>query len=170
MYDFSLQLLKSLHDDHMATMALLERVEAALERQGNDVPAQDDPTMRPLLTDITAVMVEEVKGHFAFEEEHLFPRFAEMADMGIPMMLKGEHDIIRPLAARLVELAKNALEGGFDAETWAEFSEKGRELVERELFHIQKEEMGFLPALDQMLDPEEDGALQMAYAECKSAA
>ncbi len=41
------------------------------------------------------------------------------------------------------------------------------DVAEREAFHIQKEEMGLLPALDQMLDEDEDGPLQMAYVEMK---
>lgn len=169
MYDLSLNVLKSLHEDHVATLAVLERVETTLGRLGpNKVPAADDPVVRPLLSDLTAVMRSEMTAHFGFEEEYMFPRFMEHADAGIPMMLKGEHDTLRPLAQKLDEVAGKAKLEGFTSETWNQFYKLALELVEREVFHIQKEEMGFLPALDQFLDPAEDGTLSMAYAEAKA--
>ncbi|MCW8836170.1 MAG: hemerythrin domain-containing protein [Rhodospirillales bacterium] len=166
MYDHRLNITRALHNDHLTTLALLEKLETTLRRIGpGNPPEKDDVMVSAILNDIRTVMEAEVTGHFAFEEEHLFPRFAEHVDHGIPMMLQGEHETIRPIAARLRELAIAALENGFDAASWAEFSDVGMELVEREVFHIQKEEMGFLPALDQIIDPEDDGELTMAYAE-----
>lgn len=169
MYDLSLNVLKSLHEDHVATLGVLERVETTLSRLGpNKVPAADDAVIKPLLSDLTAIMRSEMTAHFGFEEEYLFPRFMEFADAGIPMMLKGEHDTLRPLAQKLEEVANKAKLDGFTAETWNQFYKLALELVEREVFHIQKEEMGFLPALDQYLDPAEDNTLTLAYAEAKS--
>jgi len=168
MYDFTLNFIKSLHEDHMATLALLERLEAFLGRHNAaNPPAADSTELQTLMTDLAALMQEEISAHFSFEEEFLFPRFADFADAGIPMMLKGEHDIIRPIAGRLTELAKSFNGGQLTGESWAEFHRLGLEIIEREVFHVQKEEMGFLPALDQMLDPEEEGELAMAYAEKK---
>lgn len=169
MQQFSLKFVNSLHDDHMATLAVLERVEATLTKQGKkNCPAELDANMTALLNDMTAIMSAEVTGHFAFEEEYLFPRFAEMADHGIPMMLKSEHDIIRPIAAQLGQLCKTAKVEGFTQDAWEQFYDLGLEMVEREVFHIQKEEMGFLPAIDQMIDEDEQAELEMAYAEKKS--
>jgi len=169
MQQFNLKFVNSLHDDHMATLAVLERVEATLTKQNKkNCPTEIDANMMKLLNDMTAIMSAEVTGHFAFEEEYLFPRFAEMADHGIPMMLKSEHDIIRPLAAELRQICNTAKTDGFTQESWEEFYDKGLEMVEREVFHIQKEEMGFLPAIDQMIDEDEQGELEMAYAEKKS--
>ena len=84
-------------------------------------------------------------------------------------MLGSEHEAIRPLARRLVGLAREAAATGFSAETWAEFHRLGGQLVEREVFHVQKEEMGFLPALDQSLDAEDDSALLATYEAMKGA-
>ena len=169
MQQFELKFVNALHDDHMATLAVLERVEAVLTKQGKkSCPSEIDANMTALLNDMTAILSAEVTGHFAFEEEYLFPRFAEMADHGIPMMLKSEHDIIRPLAAELRGLCQTAKSEGFTQETWEMFYDKGLEMVEREVFHIQKEEMGFLPAIDQMIDEEDQAELEMAYAEKKA--
>lgn len=152
----------------MATLAMLERLEIFLGRHSaSNPPAADSSEMVTLMTDLSALLVAEIGAHFSFEEEFLFPRFANIADAGIPMMLKGEHDVIRPIAERMTEMAKGFRGGELTAETWKEFHRLGLELVEREVFHVQKEEMGFLPALDQMLDPDEEAELVMAYAEKK---
>ena len=160
----------TLHDDHQATLSLLERMETTLRRLGaGNVPSAEDAVIRNFLTDMISTLEAEVKGHFAFEEEHLFPRFSENIDPGIPMMLKQEHDIIRPLSESLIANARVALAEGFNAESWAAFYDEGLELVEREVFHIQKEEMGFLPELDYLIDASEGPELAMAYAGFKEA-
>lgn len=164
--DFNI--LRTLHDEHFATMALLEKLEKALSGT-QKAPASDDSTMNRLLGDIEAVLHEEISHHYSFEEEHLFPLFGEFGDAGITMMLRSEHEIIRPLAAELSDLAKVGRKDGFTQSSWDDFREKGLELVEREVFHIQKEEMGFLPALDQMIDEDQDSELTMAYIELKNA-
>jgi hemerythrin-like domain-containing protein len=165
----SLRILQTLHDEHLATLGMLERLENLLRDRGPQSPARfDDPAAAKILGDMIAIMEEEIGTHFGFEEEHLFPIFAEHADMGIPMMLKGEHDAIRPLARKLVDIAKGARKAGaFAPEAWSELYYAGMEMVEREVFHVQKEEMGFLPALDQMLDDGAAAQLEMAYAQKK---
>ncbi len=149
-------------------LAVLERLENLLAANGpQDPPDSTQTSVTNLLDDVAAALGDDVTHHYAFEETHLFPRFAELADPGIPEMLRQEHEIIRPLAERLATIIVEARADGFTAATWAEFREVGGEVAEREIFHIQKEEMGFLPALDQMLDENEDGPLQMTYAEMK---
>jgi hemerythrin-like domain-containing protein len=154
----------------VATLALLEKLETELNRQGaSEIPSADDPAWRNLLTEMAAVLEADVKGHFAFEESRLFPVFSEYVDPGIPTMLQEEHEIIRPLAEALLTSARLALQSGFDAAGWTDFYNQGLELVEREVFHIQKEEMGFLPALEQVLEPDDDAELSMAYSEAGGA-
>lgn len=168
MHNLTLALCVSLHEDHMTTLRMLERLEAALTpKSAAQPPDTGETTMRTLLTEIAAVLQTEVTSHFAFEEEHLFPRFAQELDDMVPEMLKGEHEVIRPLASQLVDLARQALEQGFNAETWTAFREVGLELVEREVFHVQKEEMGFLPGLEEILNEEESARLNEAYLAAK---
>ena len=168
MMETDFNILRTLHEEHFATMALLEKLETALSG-ARKPPANDDTTMNRLLGDLDAVLHEEISHHYGFEEEHLFPLFAEFGDVGITQMLAGEHEIIRPLALEVSQLARDARKDGFTPESWEIFREKGLELVEREVFHIQKEEMGFLPALDQMIDEEADSKLTLAYIELKNA-
>lgn len=165
--DTNFNILRTLHDEHFAIIALLEKLETALSG-AKAPPAGDDQDMNRLLGDLEAVLDEEISHHYAFEEQHLFPLFTEFGDAGITQMLAGEHEIIRPLASEVSACAHTARKQGFTPESWEFFREKGLELVEREVFHIQKEEMGFLPALDQMIDEEKDSELSMAYAELKN--
>lgn len=164
MFQLTMPILQTLHEEHMAVLALLERLENFLGKQGaGTAPDVSAPDTAGLLSDLAEKLEGEIGHHYTFEEEHLFPRFQEFADAGIPMMLRGEHDTIRPLATRLAELARGAREGGFAGDDWAEFHRLGLEMVEREVFHVQKEEMGFLPALDQMLPPTINTELEQAY-------
>lgn len=164
MYPLTHAILRSLHDEHLKTLGLLDRFEGLLRRQGADrAPEAGDAEAMGLLAEVVANMVNEVDTHFAFEEGELFPRFSRMAEPGIPAMLKAEHEAMRGLAGRLGDLWRQAAEAGFAAADWAEFHRLGRELVEREVFHIQKEEMGFLPAMDQILDADEAVDLAARY-------
>ncbi|WP_316977305.1 hemerythrin domain-containing protein [Shumkonia mesophila] len=164
MYQMTHAVLRALHDDHVKTLGLLERFEALLRRIGPDrPPSGSDADATTLLAEMVANMTDEVDHHFAFEEGELFPRFSRVAEPGIPAMLQAEHEAMRSLARRLTELAAGAGAAGFDPAAWAEFHRLGRELVEREVFHIQKEEMGFLPAMDQILQPGEAAELADLY-------
>ncbi len=168
MFDLNLNILRTLHEEHAATLGVLERFEKLLTTNNRQTPPDTtDPEIATILRDVAMVIGNDVSHHFAFEETHLFPKFEEFADPAITQMLRQEHELIRPMAARLATLIDEAKSGGFTPESWVEFHETGGEITEREIFHIQKEEMGFLPALDQMLDEDDDGPLQMAYIEMK---
>ena len=163
MYALTLKVTEALHQDYLVTLALLERLEALFKKYpAKKTPPADAADVSAVLNDAVRVLEEEVGRHFAFEEEHLFPRFTEFAGPGIPMMLGDEHEAIRGLAGTLIDLARSASEGGFTADAWAGFHRLGSQLIEREVFHVQKEEMGFLPALDQTLDGDADATLLAA--------
>ncbi|MBF0561561.1 MAG: hemerythrin domain-containing protein [Alphaproteobacteria bacterium] len=171
MHQHKLPIIQTLHEEHMAVLALLERLENFLnKRKADKPPANGDAETSDLLTALAASMDSEIGHHYAFEEKHLFPRFLSLGGPGVPMILRGEHDVIRPIAGRLAELARAAVSGGFTPASWGEFHELGLEMVEREVFHVQKEEMAFLPALDQMLPPQSSAELEAAYAAMKAAA
>lgn len=156
---------RALHDDHAATVALLERLETVLGRHGERrSPDPADPTLARLLKDLIFIVETEIGTHFTFEEEFVFPILAEASDREMVELLVGEHGAILPLARRLVELAKLGRAGSFAAEVWSEFHRTGAELVERLVSHIQKEEMGLLPALDDLLDDGADERLALELA------
>jgi DUF438 domain-containing protein len=156
---------RTLHDDHAATIALLERVEALLGRHNDRRPPDaGDATVSRLMKDVIFTVETEVGSHFAFEEEFVFPILASAGDREMTELLAAEHGSILPLAHRLVELAKTGRHAAFTAEAWSEFHGTGAELIERLISHIQKEEMGLLPALDDLLDESADAALGLEMA------
>lgn len=156
---------RSLHDEHVATLALIERLETLLGHAGPSGPPEATaPDVARLLRDFIQIMDNEIGVHFTFEEELVFPLFAARGDLAIGDLLVEEHETILPLIRRLVALAKGARASGFTFEAWKEFHGLAAELCTRLTSHVQKEEMGLLPMLDDLLDEEADGQLALELA------
>ncbi len=169
MQHLTLRILQILHEEHMNMVSLLERFEALLEKHGPaSPPPPDDAETLDVLGKLETLLKIEISNHYNFEESQLFTRFATMGGEGIAMMLKDEHDTIRPLAVRITELTVGGPAEVITVDAWREFHELGTELAEREIFHVQKEEMGFLPGLQQFLDPSEDQELVDIYKNMKN--
>lgn len=153
-----------LHDEHMATVAVLNDLEDLLASAGRAAPDTGNGGVARTLTAIATAIEGEVTGHFSFEEEELFTRLADFGDVAIGQHLSEEHRAILPLGQDLAEMARAALTGGFTPEGWNAFRAGAGELVERMLSHIQKEEMALLPLLDDILDSETDFRLSEQHA------
>ena len=155
-----------LHEEHMASQILLNRVEQAVRaHQPDRPPAVDDGPVNQLLGDLIAALEGEVRRHFAFEEEKIFPRLAEIGDGDIGDMLGEEHTAILPLATELAALAKTARRGGFEPDAWARFRRIGLSFTELLGAHIEKEEAGLIPAVEAMFeDASADDELATEYA------
>lgn len=150
----------ALHTEHMRTMEQLDALETLISARR----PPDLAEAAPLLEDIARALDEDVTRHFAFEEEHLFPRLHDAGAGFMVDMLTGEHAEIRPLAEGLRDACRAMVAGGCDAELWESFRADARDLIDRETFHIQKEEMGLLAALSQVLDATEDADLAARHA------
>lgn len=150
---------RMIDDEHRALLSLLDRVEQALSR-----PGAYDAKHAPLLREFAAAVENDMIRHFQFEEEHLFPRLREAGDVGMVMLLTNEHDAIREVAGELLPLAHRAVQEPLDANSWEQLRMDALELVERQVMHIQKETMGLLPALEDLLDPQTDSELALGYA------
>jgi hemerythrin-like domain-containing protein len=161
--DFTHTICRILHDEHHATIELLDGLEDLLAHGRRGVPDLDSPAPRKLLGDLAAMTELELKRHFAFEEQQLFTRLSDAGDGAIGEHLTEEHQTILPVAQRLGEMASEALENGMGEPQWEEFRSLGAELIERMQAHIQKEEMALLPMLEETLEPEDDLALTEAY-------
>ncbi|WP_247877975.1 hemerythrin domain-containing protein [Azospirillum sp. TSO22-1] len=149
-----------LHADHLTTLGTLQELEELLVGQGATPPDLTKATVRAALETLVAVVKGEVSRHFGFEENHLFPVLADAGQTGMTMLLISEHRAILPVAEVAGALAGAALAAGaFTPEDWAEFRDAGLEFCERELFHIQKEEMGLLAAVAALVGPDEDTRL-----------
>ena len=152
---FSRRTAQLLHEDHQATVAVVEGLDALLAKASKKAPDVSDMAVQRTLKAASGTIQDEIDSHFAFEENELFTRLEEMGDVAIGEHLRGEHAAL---------LARAALAQGFTAESWTQFRGLAGELVERMLMHIQKEEMALLPALDELLDDDDDMELSTRYA------
>jgi hemerythrin-like domain-containing protein len=156
---------RALHDDHMSALALIERLEALLGHHGPGYPpAAATPAVAALLRDCDHAIALEIGPHFDFEEAELFPRLDAAGAEGMVMVLREEHEQIRPLAQTLVDLARQGQSRGFVSSAWVAFHAAGAAFAGQLAAHIAKEEMGMLPALDDILDPETDATLALTLA------
>jgi hemerythrin-like domain-containing protein len=160
---FSRRTAQLLHDDHRATLAMIENLEDLIARAKRTLPDVGDAATRKTLEQAATGIEQEVRDHFAFEENELFTRLADMGDADIGEHLRDEHNAILPIGEQVSALARAALEGGFTDQSWSQFRASTGELIERMLAHIQKEEMALLPVLDDLLDAETDLELSTAY-------
>jgi hemerythrin-like domain-containing protein len=159
----SSRISETLHEDHAATIAFAERLEALMVKHARKLPDRNEPAVAQVLRDLPLALDAEISRHFAFEEARLFPVLADNGDVAIGNHLTDEHNAMRPLAARLVALGLQAQQGGFSELGWQEFRVTGAELCERMVMHVQKEEMVLLPLLEETLDPQVDAELYGEY-------
>jgi|APLak6261686239_1056169.scaffolds.fasta_scaffold04441_3 hemerythrin-like domain-containing protein len=161
--NFSRQTSHTLHEEHRANLDLLGRAEQALAR----APRGDGPREPDLVKLVVALarsLEQDIDRHFGFEEKELFPRMSEAGDGEIAMLLTEEHDAIRDVAQELLPLTRAAAAGTLDGAGWDALKRGALELVERQVAHIQKEEMALLPLLEDLLDDETDRQLAFDYA------
>lgn len=166
MMTFANRISQTLHEEHRATIALMERLEQLIARhRRGGWPDNQDRGVAQLLNDLSIGVEAEVQRHFDFEEGKLFPYLESAGDEAIGAHLTSEHQAMRPLGLRLAALAKEAAGQGFDEGRWEEFRRVGQELSDRMLAHVQKEEMALLPLLDEAMDSETEARLFQDYVE-----
>ncbi len=162
---FRNRVCQTLHDEHFATIALMQRLEQVFARYRNSLPDVHDQTVAKLMSDLAVGIEGELARHFAFEEDELFSYLSAAGDAALGAHLNEEHAVIRPLGSALVQLIGAIRAQGFDAGRWDEFRRLGREFNERLVAHAQKEEMALLPLLDETMEPETEAQLYENYAE-----
>jgi hemerythrin-like domain-containing protein len=148
-----------LHEEHRGNLDLLGRVEVALTR----APRRDAELVK-LIAALSRQLEQDVERHFDFEERELFARMNEAGEGDIAALLADEHTAIRAVARDVLPLAKSAVAVTLDDAGWDALKRGVLELVERQVAHIQKEEMALLPLLDDLLDDRTDRELAFAYA------
>jgi hemerythrin-like domain-containing protein len=158
---YSNRVCQKLHDEHMATLALLEKLERFIA--GNKPPEATDTAARSLLIDLAVAFENEIWRHFGFEEKHLFDYFAESGDTEMGRLLTAEHAQIRSLGARIITMARAAAASGFTPSAWNEFRPLARQLAEQLATHAQKEEGVLIPLLQDSMESETEEQLYTAY-------
>lgn len=159
--EFSNRISQKLHEEHMATVALMERLERLAGSRRR--PDTADNVVKRLLSDLAVELEGDIERHFGFEEEHLFTYLAEAGDAAIGAHLTDEHNIMRPLGARIIEIARAAAVNGFDDASWDEFRRLSHEVCERMLSHVQKEEMALVPMIEDNMDAGTEARLYADY-------
>ncbi len=153
-----------LHDEHIETISLLDRIDRVVLAR-KEAPGANDDDVAVTIKRMTAMMTSNVPNHFAFEEDTLFPFLAERGDVDIGNFLQEEHNMMREVADEIIALAKGTAASGFDAKSWMEFRRLSGEWVERMMSHVQKEEMALLPILEDALDADSDSDLVARYSD-----
>ena len=162
---FANRISQTLHDEHGATVALMERLEQMLARWRRGPPDKLDGGVARLLSDLSASVEAEVERHFAFEEEYIFTYLEGIGDAEIGKHLTNEHAAMRPTGKRIAAMARAAAVNGFSPAEWEEFMRLGKEFGDRILAHVQKEEMALLPVLEENMDAETEAELFQKYVE-----
>lgn len=161
---YSNRVCQKLHDEHMATLTILERLERFVAN--NTPPAAADTSARTLLVDLVVAFENEVWRHFAFEEEHLFDYFNQSGDTEMAQHLTAEHVQIRSVGLPIIAMARTAAASGFLPQTWSEFRVLARQLAERLSTHVQKEEGVLIPLLQDAMDSDTEERLYIDYVMC----
>lgn len=163
---FANRISQALHEEHRATVALMERLEQMLARwRRGGPPDRADPGVARLLSDLSNAVEAEVERHFVFEEEHIFTYLKAIGDADIGEHLTNEHVSIRPVGAAVATMARSAALNGFTPVEWETFMRLGQELSDRMLAHVQKEEMALLPVIEENMDAETEAQLFQQYVE-----
>jgi len=157
------QTARRLHEEHVAVLALLERLGQALGRLAAP-PAADDAAWNVLLPQLLAAIEHEISAHFDLEERRLFPILRANGSGDLADLLTEEHVPIRAVSAPLLALLKLARRGTLDPARWATLRKLGGELVERLSAHAQMEEGALVPLVDELLDEETDQEIWNSYA------
>ena len=161
---FSNRITHRLHEEHRASVSLMQRLQALLASQRCGAPnVGSDTVAMLLLREIASGVDSDVKRHFDFEEQSLFSFLEGIGAAAIGAHLTEEHAAMRPLWQRLTALARAASSAGFHEASWTEFRQVGLELRERMLAHIQTEDMALLPLLEESMDAQTEARMYDAY-------
>lgn len=158
------QVNRVLHDEHAHVQGLLQRLAVLLRQEHGAVLAPPTAETVRFLAELAGVLEHGLGRHFRFEEEELFPRLEEDGEGDMVALLREDHAILLPLAGALLASVRQARAEQLAASDWPAFRRLGLEFVERQVDHIEKEEMALLPALAETLDEDEDARIRAAYA------
>jgi hemerythrin-like domain-containing protein len=158
------QVAQMLHEEHVAVLELLSRLNGLLNRNALRAPPETkDPAIRQLLGQLAAAIETEINTHFEFEESALFPLLDANGEGEMRAMYIEDHRAIVPLGEKVAAMARAAGIQGFDLQNWAAFHPVAAEFADRLTRHAEAEEAALVPLLGEMLDPDEDDRLAQDY-------
>jgi len=163
---FTNRISQTLHDEHDATVALMEQLERflACNRRGGP-PGSAAGNVARLLSDLSVGLGTEVEWYFAFEENpsaHIFGGDGRRRHRcAVDERARGHS---AAWSARRRDCAAAAAKS-FALAEWEEFVRLGQELVDCLPAHVQKEEMALLPVIEETMDAETEARLYQEYVE-----
>lgn len=153
---YQFEISKRLSREHQDVIALLERVQSFLRAHpGEAQPDWQGVAARRVLSELKGALAAEIPNHFAIEELELFPLYAEEGGEDMVEMLLADHRLILDLAQEIRPLVEQTLSSPdpLDPPDWETLRSKGQAFVTELCAHADKEEFGFVPALDECLEP-----------------
>ena len=154
--DLHHEISKRLSREHQAVASLLNRLEVFLQSSGTEHPPQwQNAETRLLMSDLRGALCADIPQHFAIEEAALFPLFADNGGEDLVELLLDDHAVILGLVTDLTPLVEKTLGSpeGLAPQEWETLRTKARALVTELGSHAEKEEIGFVPAMDELMDP-----------------
>ena len=157
------QVTQAMHEEHMATLDLLGRLEHSIAAGGHAPPDAGQQDTRDLMHALLSNLAHEITRHFDFEEQRLFP-LLDAGGMGeLSRILRHEHEAIRSYTPKLLDMARRALAKGLGANDWDNFRLYATALIAQHHAHMQREETEMIPALEELIDPQNDWELWNGY-------
>lgn len=158
---YSNRVSQKLHDEHMATLTLLERLARFVADK--EPPKAVDIGTRTFLIDLATAFESEIWHHFAFEEKYLFDYLVKSGDAELAQHLTLEHEQIRDIGGRTIAMARAATLSPFLPSAWREFGQLAQQLIEQLTAHVQKEEGVLVPLLQDCMEGDTEDQLYMVY-------
>lgn len=152
--NFQFEICKRLSREHQDVIALLDRVSRLLRGAGSQLDWQET-SARKIMSELKGALATEIPNHFAIEERELFPLFEAEGGGDMVELLLADHRVILELAREIQPLVIKVLAAGTSLESgeWETLRAKGLAFATELASHADKEEFGFVPALDELLDP-----------------
>ena len=154
--EFQFAISKRLSREHQEVMGLLARVGAFLNAGGIErQPDWRGVEARRIMSDLKGALVAEIPNHFAIEELELFPLYGQDGAEEMVDMLLADHRVILELVKEIQPLVEKTLSRPEDVnqQDWETLRAKGNVFVTELSAHADKEEFGFVPAMDELMDP-----------------
>jgi iron-sulfur cluster repair protein YtfE (RIC family) len=158
---YSNRVSQKLHEEHMATLALLERLERFVAK--GEPPETVDSATRTFLVDLAVAFESEVWHHFDFEEQHLFAFLTAAGDAELARHLSDEHVQIKAAGERVIALARAGAQAPFSPTAWREFRPLSQQLIEQLTAHVHKEEGILVPLLQDSMASDAEERLYSEY-------
>ncbi len=154
--DLQFEISRRLSREHQEVTSLLTRLAKLMQSyRMENMPDWQGPEARRVLSDLKGALRTEVPNHFAIEEQELFPLYSGEGGADMVELLLDDHQVILDLVEEIRPLVEKALDSpdGLTRGEWEGFRAKCNAFVTELCSHAEKEEFGFVPAIDELLDP-----------------